>query len=101
MATGVVGTAMGVAGTADLEGITAAGSTGTATITQAITVSTAVGVGLPVDITRGGCFRCQCLILITDITAAVMDTGMGMDRVTVMGTDTDGALGGQWLKMIE
>jgi hypothetical protein len=83
----VAGTATVVAGTADLEGTIAAGFTGTATITPAITVSTAVGVGLPVDITLGGCFRCQCLTLITDITVPVMDTGMGMDRV--MGTDTD------------
>jgi hypothetical protein len=80
---------MGVAGTADLEGTTAAGSTGTATITQAITVITAVGAGLPVDTTRGGCFRCQCLILTMDIMAPGMGMGMDMDRRTVMGTDTD------------
>ncbi len=78
---------MGVAGTADLEGTTAAGSTGTATITQAITVLTAVGVGLPVDTTRGGCFRCQCPTLTTDIMVPGM--GMDMDRRTVTGTDTD------------
>jgi hypothetical protein len=87
-AMGVAGTATEVAGTADIEaGTTEVDTTDTAIITPDITDSMAVGVGLPVDTIRGGCFRCQCPIRITDITVPVMDTDMGMDRAT--GTDTD------------
>ena len=44
------------------------------TITPDIIDLTAVGVGLPVDTIRGGCFRCRCPTRITDITVPVMDT---------------------------
>jgi hypothetical protein len=90
----VAGTVTGVAGTADIEGVsTEAGTTVTASIMPDITDTTAVGVGLPVDTTRGGSFRCQCLTRITDTTVPVMDTDMGMGRVMgmgrAMGTDTE------------
>ena len=84
----VGGTAAEAAGTVDIEGgPTGAGITDTDSTTPDIIDSTGVGVGLPVDTIRGGCFRCQCPIRSTDITVPVMDTDMGMDRAT--GTDTD------------
>ena len=87
-ATGEAGTVTGVAGTEDIEGgTTEAGTTVTGSMAPVITGSTAVGAGLPVDTIRGGSFRCQCHTRITDITVPVMDTDMGMGRVT--GTDTD------------
>jgi len=91
----VAGTATGVAGTADIVGgSTGAGPTDTVTIAPDITDSTAVGVGLPVDTIRGGCFRCRCPTRITDITVPDMDTDMGMDLATgtdlATDTDTDG-----------
>jgi hypothetical protein len=89
---GVAGT-VGVAGTAGIEGgPTEAGITDTGSITPDIIDITAVGVGLPVDTTRGGCFRCRCHTRITDITAPVTDTDMdmGTDLATGTGTDIDG-----------
>ena len=92
-AAGVAGTVAEVAGTAGIEGgSTEAGITDTDSIAPDIIDSTGVGVGLPVDTIRGGCFRCRCPTRITDITVPVMDTDMGMDTGTDLatGTDTDG-----------
>jgi hypothetical protein len=81
----------GVAGTAGIEGgSTGAGTTDTGSIAPDIIDSTVVGVGLPVDTIRGGCFRCQFPIRLTDITVPVMDTDTGMDTDLVTVTDTDG-----------
>ena len=84
-----------VAGTAGIEGgSTEAGITDTDSIAPDIIDSTGVGVGLPVDTIRGGCFRCRCPTRITDITVPDMDTDMGMDLATgtdlATDTDTDG-----------
>ena len=94
---GAVGMVAEVAGTAGIEGgSTEAGIMGTDSIAPDIIDSTGVGVGLPVDTIRGGCFRCQCPTRTTDITVPVMDTGMGTDLATgtdlAMGTDTDGRI---------
>ena len=91
-AAGVAGTAEEAAGTVDIEGgSTGAGITDTDSTAPDIIDSTGVGVGLPVDTIRGGCFRCRCPTRITDITVPVMDTdtGMGMGTDLATGTDTD------------
>ncbi len=90
---GVAGTAEEAAGTVDIEGgSTGAGITDTDSTAPDIIDSTGVGVGLPVDTIRGGCFRCRCPTRITDITVPVMDTdtgmGMGTDLATGTGTDS-------------
>lgn len=88
----VGGTAAEAAGTVDIEGgPTGAGITDTDSTTPDIIDSTGVGVGLPVDTIRGGCFRCRYPTRITDITVRVMDTdtGMGMGTDLATGTDTD------------
>jgi hypothetical protein len=88
----VGGTAAEAAGTVDIEGgPTGAGITDTDSTTPDIIDSTEVGVGLPVDTIRGGCFRCRYPTRITDITVRVMDTdtGMGMGTDLATGTDTD------------
>jgi hypothetical protein len=88
---GVAGTVAEVAGTAGIEGgSTEARITVTDSIAPDIIDSTGVGVGLPVDTIRGGCFRCRCPTRITDITVPVMDTDMAMGPDLATGTDTDG-----------
>jgi hypothetical protein len=83
----VGGTGAGVAGTAGIEGdSTEAGTTDTGSIAPDTIDSTEVGGGLPVDTILGGCFRCRCLIRITDITVPAMGMGTGL----VTGTDIDG-----------
>jgi hypothetical protein len=70
------------------EGSTGAGITDTDSTAPDIIDSTGVGVGLPVDTIRGGCFRCRCPTRITDITVPVMDTDTGMEMGTNLATGT-------------
>lgn len=83
MGVGVAGTVAEVVGTAGTE----EGIMDTDIIVLDITDTTGVGVGLPADTIRGGCFPCRCPTRITGTTVPVMDMGMGTDLA--MGTDTD------------
>ena len=85
----MAGTATAEAGTADIEGdSTEVGTTDIAITTPDIIDTTAVGVGSPVDIIPGGCFRCRFPFLTrTTVDITVQDMAMDMERVT--GTDTD------------